>query len=71
MGKMRKPSGHKEIWKIVKKALKINGVKLMKGKKHHFIRNGNGKVPIPSTPSDRHSPANFNRDLEKFLNISI
>lgn len=68
---MKKPTGHKEIWKIVRIAIKMEGVEMLKGKKHHFIRNEQGKVPIPSTPSDRHSAVNFKRDLRKILKLPI
>ncbi|MDP8162069.1 phosphoribosylglycinamide formyltransferase [Pasteurella skyensis] len=66
---MKKPSGDKNIRRIVHNCLKVPNISLKKGKKHHFITNGVVKVPIPSTPSDSNSYKQFKRDIVKIFKL--
>ncbi len=65
----KKPSGDKNIRKIVSNCLKRPNFYLKIGKKHHFITNGIVKVPIPSTPSDSNSYKQFKRDILKIFKL--
>lgn len=60
---MRKYSNDKDINKKVKDLLKF-GWRFKTGKKHSAIISPNGfRLSISSTPSDRRSIYNFNRDI--------
>ncbi len=66
----KKATGSKEICKILKKALHDNkdlNLYLESGGKHAKLTYGAHHLTIPSSPSDRKSKKNFEKELTKFI----
>ncbi len=65
-----KATGSKEICKILKKALHDNkdlNLYLGSGGKHAKLTDGAYSLTIPSSPSDRKSAKNFEKELTEFI----
>lgn len=65
-----KATGSKEICKILKKALHDNkdlNLYLESGGKHAKLTDGAYSLTIPSSPSDRKSAKNFEKELTEFI----
>lgn len=66
---MQRFSKDSKINKLVLSLLKI-GWQLRKGKKHYIlISPNNGRIAIPSTPSDCRAFLNFSRDINHLTNL--
>ncbi len=66
----KKATGSKEICKILKKALHDNkdlNLYLESGGKHAKLTDGAYHLTIPSSPGDRKSKKNFEKELTKFI----
>lgn len=62
---MKKYSSDKDINELVRRLLKC-GWTVRNGKKHPLVISpAGGRLPIPSTPSDRRSFYNFSSDIKK------
>lgn len=65
-----KATGSKEICKILKEALHDNkdlNLYLESGSKHAKLTDGAYSLTIPSSPSDRKSTKNFEKELTEFI----
>ncbi len=65
-----KATGSKEICKILKEALHDNkdlNLYLKSGSKHAKLTDGVCFLTIPSSPSDRKSAKNFEKELTEFI----
>ncbi|GAA7554690.1 hypothetical protein JP0020_09380 [Helicobacter pylori] len=65
-----KATGSKEICKILKEALHDNkdlNLYLRSGSKHAKLADGEHSLTIPSSPSDRKSKKNFEKELTEFI----
>ncbi|MBH0253656.1 hypothetical protein I6580_07510 [Helicobacter pylori] len=68
--KPEKATGSKEIYKILKEALHDNkdlNLYLESGGKHAKLTDGVHFLTIPSSPSDRKSAKNFEKELTEFI----
>ncbi|WRB94308.1 hypothetical protein KVE28_06605 [Helicobacter pylori] len=68
--KLEKTTHSKEIRKILKEALHDNkdlNLYLESGSKHAKLTNGANHLTIPSSPSDRKSAKNFEKELTEFI----
>ncbi|GAA8749052.1 hypothetical protein oki423_10290 [Helicobacter pylori] len=66
----KKATGSKEICKILKEALHDNkdlNLYLRSGSKHAKLTDGEHSLTIPSSPSDRKSKKNFEKELTEFI----
>ncbi len=66
----KKATGGKEICKILKEALHDNkdlNLYLESGSKHAKLTSGVNHLTIPSSPSDRKSVKNFEKELTEFI----
>ncbi|WRD67441.1 hypothetical protein E5E81_01430 [Helicobacter pylori] len=66
----KKATGSKEICKILKEALHDNkdlNLYLRSGSKHAKLTDGAYSLTIPSSPSDRKSTKNFEKELTEFV----
>lgn len=66
----KKATGSKEICKILKEALHDNkdlNLYLESGSKHTKLTDGVHFLTIPSSPSDRKSAKNFEKELTEFI----
>nr|WP_238408933.1 hypothetical protein [Helicobacter pylori] len=66
----KKATGSKEICKILKEALHDNkdlNLYLESGGKHAKLTDGVCFLTIPSSPSDRKSKKNFEKELTEFI----
>ncbi|MGL2656215.1 hypothetical protein ACQJ7A_07400 [Helicobacter pylori] len=65
-----KATHSKEIYKILKEALHDNkdlNLYLESGSKHAKLTGGANHLTIPSSPSDRKSAKNFEKELTEFI----
>ncbi|QEE96680.1 hypothetical protein [Helicobacter pylori] len=68
--KPEKATGSKEIYKILKEALHDNkdlNLYLESGGKHAKLTDGVHVLMIPSSPGDRKSAKNFEKELTEFI----